>query len=88
MIILDTKAKLTDLQHLIDKVDDYPISARQLTGLAKKEGAGSEIVDFYKAFPDNACFTNREDLLARTEQVEIMETESPPAEDVVHGAED
>lgn len=88
MILLASQPRLADLHHLINDIRSYPISIRRLLGLASRKQVAPEVIDFYKNFPENIIFKDRDDLLARTEQVEILRRENQPEEDVVRGAED
>ncbi|MDB5160749.1 MAG: hypothetical protein JWO96_129 [Candidatus Saccharibacteria bacterium] len=88
MILLATHPQLSDLHRLIDEIPRYPISAHKLRVVARRKKFAPEVIDFYKLFPGDQVFKNKDDIIARTEVVEIMQTENPPAEDVVHGSED
>ncbi len=80
MILLENQASLVDLHSLIDKVKSYPITAAELIELAKASGAPKEVIRFYKAFPKDQVFGSKEDLITRTENLEIMHRENPPPE--------
>lgn len=88
MIAIDNQPHLTDLRRLIDQVPRYPLTAEQLVNLAMKKGAPKEVIDFYKAFPANEIFTDKEDLLARTEMVEILHHQDAPREILTSAEED
>ena len=88
MIIAENQAKLTDLRSLINQVPSYPISVAHLLELARHSRINKEVIGFYNAFPSSAVFTDKDDILARTEAVEIMQSQNPPIEDEVRGAED
>lgn len=88
MIVAQHQAKLTDIQSLIDKIPSYPISVKRLLELARQSRINKEVIRFYKAFPESAIFTDKDDMVARTEAIEIMQSQNPPAEDEVRGAED
>jgi hypothetical protein len=88
MIILETHPQLADLHKLIDEVPRYPISARRLRVVARRKNFSPEVIYFYKRFSPDVVFKNKDDITARTELVEILQTEDPINEDVVHGAED
>lgn len=79
-MMLNTQPKLADLHDLIKKIKDYPVSASEVADTAKREHADKNVIDFYRAFPDDAVFVSREDLTARSEQVEMLNQESgqPP----------
>lgn len=80
MLALDNQPHLSELRSLIDKVPTYPITAGGLVKLAISEGSAKEIVDFYRAFPPDEIFNDKDDLLARTEAVEILHHQEAPAE--------
>jgi len=88
MVIAEHQAKLTDMRSLINQVPRYPISVKRLLELANQRRINREVIRFYKAFPDNVVFTDKDDLDAKTEAVQIMQSENPPAEDEIRGAED
>lgn len=88
MISVSSHPKLSDLHRLIAEVPAYPIRAGALTRLAAARRFPEEVVDFYRSFPADETFFDQEDVLNRTEIIELMETESQPLEDTVHGAED
>jgi hypothetical protein len=73
--MLQVQPRLKDLHALISKVRGYPITARQLVELAIKENAAPEVIEFYHAFPEDEVFTSDEDLIARSEHLEIMHRE-------------
>ena len=88
MVIAEHQAKLTDIQNLINQVPRFPISVKRLLEVAKQSRINKEVITFYQAFPESAIFSDRDDMLSRTEAVEIMQSENQPAEDEVRGAED
>lgn len=88
MVIAEHQAKLTDIHSLIDQVPRYPISVKRLVALARKRRVNREVIIFYKAFSDSIVFTDRDDLDAKTEAIQIIQGENPPPEDEVRGAED
>ena len=88
MILLDTQPRLTDLHSLIAKVPSYPISIKQLLSIAIRNHYPKEVIDFYSTFPKDEIFGDEDDLVARTEQLEIMEAEDQPQENAIRGAED
>ncbi|OVE78973.1 hypothetical protein BVY00_01575 [bacterium G20] len=73
MILLHSQPTLTDLEALAAKVPTFPFSVKQLINLAREEHFPEEVINFYKAFPKDEVFEDIEDLIARTEQVEIMQ---------------
>lgn len=88
MINVSSHPSITQLHELIKTTPRYPVSAAALVRRARRRKFPSEIVSFYESFPPDQTFSNREDLLARTELIELLQTQDPPLEDTVHGAED
>jgi len=78
----------TDLKYLVNAVPRYPISVKSLIDLAHRKKLSRDIINFYRAFPDSATFDDADDIVARTEQVDMLRHEDPPLEDIVRGAED
>ncbi|HLG91254.1 MAG TPA: DUF2795 domain-containing protein, partial [Candidatus Saccharimonadales bacterium] len=70
-ILLEEHPSLTDLHSLITKVPSFPITVKQLLELAKKKGAPKAVIDFYRAFPEDEIFEDKDDLISRTESVEM-----------------
>jgi hypothetical protein len=87
MIAIDSHTKLTDLQDLISQIPKYPISVHRLLELAARKRAKKTVINFYSSFPDDQVFNNEDDLVARTEQVDILQHENPP-EEFFRGFED
>jgi hypothetical protein len=75
MNTLAARPALDELYGFISKIDTYPVSVEQLVDRAKKVRASKPIVDFYKSFGGRQIFDDREDLLSRSEQVDIMRHE-------------
>lgn len=75
MILLNSQPTLSDLEALISKVPIFPFSIKQLIELAREEHFSEEVINFYKTFPKDEVFEDAEDLIARTEQVEMMQHE-------------
>lgn len=71
-MILDNQPSLADIEALINQVPEFPFSVKRLVKLAREEHFPEEVVRFYEAFPLDEVFEDPEDLVARTEQVEIM----------------
>ena len=88
MRVLKDQPSLSELMTLIDKVPKYPISVKQLIDLATLKKTSKKVIDFYKTFPENEVFEDEEDLVARTEQVELMHEEDQPKESLVSSEED
>jgi hypothetical protein len=82
MINISTHPSLADLHQLIDAVPTYPINAKDLANFAMEHNYPSEVVDFYKLFPDDQVFFDKSDIVSRTELIELLETENQPYEDV------
>ena len=81
MRVLDRTTVLDELHHFIDSIEDFPMSAGELVELAEQTGADHSVVAFYQAFPDDAVFPDKEDLLARSEQVGFLNSEEQPREE-------
>lgn len=79
-MMLNTQPRLDDLHSLIGKIRDYPISAPEVANIARIQRADKNVIEFYDAFPDDAIFSNQEDLAARSEQVEMLNEEDQPPE--------
>ncbi len=88
MILLKDQPTLTDLHEAIDSVPAYPIMVRELIDLARQANAPQSVIDFYQAFPDDEIFEDREDLLSRTENVDILQHQDPPEEEMHTPEED
>lgn len=89
MNTLAIKPPLNDLYRLINQVDDYPVSVRQLLKLARQLNAPRSVIEFYKSFQPDQVFSDEEDLTSRSEQVDLMrreEGEMPP--EIERGPED
>jgi phosphomannomutase len=89
MIAVDSQSqpKLSDLQDLIEQIPKYPISVHRLIELANRKRAKKAVINFYSEFPDDQLFNDEDDIVARTEQVEILQHENPP-EEFFRGFED
>jgi hypothetical protein len=88
MILLEVEPTLTDLHELIEIVPKYPITVRQLTNLTAQKHSPKAVIDFYKTFPQDEIFEDKDDLIARTENVEIMHHQTAPQEDMHTPEED
>lgn len=87
-ILLEEHPLLTDLHTLIDKVSSFPISTKQLVDFAAQQEAPKAVIDFYSAFPSDERFKDKDDLIARTENVEILHHQTAPPEDMHSPEED
>lgn len=87
-VLLEEHPLLTDLHTLINKVPSYPISVKQVVGLAQKKSTPKNVVDFYKAFPEDEVFEDKDDLLTRTENLEILHHQTAPREEMHAPEED
>lgn len=67
--------KLDDLYGFIGRVRKYPIPVGSLIALARRSGTSDEIIDFYKSFDSSVIFDSKDDLVSRSEQVDIMREE-------------
>ena len=81
MRVIESTAVIDEVRRFIRQVDDYPVTAGELVELANQNDAGEEVVKFYEAFPDDAVFPDKEDLLARSEQVGLLNSEDQPPEE-------
>jgi hypothetical protein len=80
-ITLQSQPSLNQLNRLIKLVTSYPISASRLVDLARRNKQPKEVEDFFRTFPQDIVFADRDDLKERSEQVEIMrqeEKDMPP----------
>lgn len=75
MVLLKSLPSLADIEALVAKVPHFPFSIRELIELAEEEHFPEDVIDFYKTFPDDEVFEDADDLLTRTEQIEIMQHE-------------
>ncbi len=72
MILLEDQPTLTDLHQLIREVRDYPINVRELIELAQRVDAPRTVIDFYRTFPEDEIFLDEDDLMATTDNVELL----------------
>ncbi|MBI4033602.1 hypothetical protein HY379_01250 [Candidatus Saccharibacteria bacterium] len=86
--LLEQHPSLTELHGLIGKIADYPISVKQLVELAKREKSSKAVVDFYNAFPEDEIFSDQDDLISRTESVEMLHHQTAPREEMHAPEED
>lgn len=82
MAVLDSQPSLAALHELSTKVPHFPISAQQMVELAIRERAGKPVIDFYRAFPEDELFSSKDELLTRSEQINILNNEDGPAENL------
>ena len=75
MILLHNQPALSDIEALVKRVPLFPYSVKQLLKLAQEEHFPESVIRFYKTFPGDEVFEDAEDLMARTEQVELMRDE-------------
>ena len=75
MNTLVARPGLSELYDFIAKVENYPVSVNQLVDLARRVRAPKPIIDFYKSFSRGQIFDDEDDLLSRSEQVDIMRQE-------------
>lgn len=88
--MLVRQPRINELEALIAKVPSYPLSARHMVALALRQHASPAAIEFYSAFPDDTLFRDEEELLARSEQVAIMDMnlQEQPREILVAAEED
>ena len=85
MFIATMQPSLSQLQNFAAKVRTYPVSVRQLLDFADQKGEPKTVVNFFRSFPQDQVFDDKEDLASRTEQVKIMRQEEqkmPPEQQV------
>ena len=87
-VIVKRQPLLTDLRGVIDAVPRFPITVKQLVELARRKKVPNAAVDFYKSFPKDGVFEDKDDLLARTESVEILRHQTAPPEEMRTPEED
>lgn len=76
MIVSATaQPSLSEISGFVSKVRTFPVSAGQLLQLARSSGASPKIVDFYKKFAPYRVFEDKDDLVASSEQVDILRSE-------------
>lgn len=71
--MLRHQPQVTDLYSLIARVPDYPIAAEEMVDLAIEEGADQSVIEFYESFPPEEFFEDSQDLIARSEQIALLE---------------
>lgn len=87
-VLLKEEPTLTELHSLISKVSSYPIAANRLVNLAQRKGMSNAVVNFYKDFPQDEIFDDEDDLLSRTENLEILHHQTAPKEEMHAPEED
>lgn len=75
MSVLYSPPALSDIEALVARVPSFPFSVKQLLGLAREEHFPEEVINFYKIFPKDEVFEDADDLVTRTEQIELMQHE-------------
>jgi hypothetical protein len=75
VVLVSDLPSIDELYDLIDSVSAFPVTAGNLAELAVAEGAGRRVIDFYRSFPHDQIFKDREDLQARSEQIQMMSAE-------------
>jgi hypothetical protein len=87
MIILANRPSLTELRSVIAHVPRYPISAKSLVNVAQNTNASADTIEFFRGFRGYHVFEDADDLINRTEQLEIMHREEMPYEQLVAAEE-
>ena len=87
-ILLEKHPLLTDLHALIAKVPNFPISVKKLVELAKQMKSPRAVIDFYSAFPEDEIFEDKDDLISRTDSVEMLHHQTAPQEEMHAPEED
>ncbi len=75
MVLSHNQPSLSDIERLIAQVPLFPYFVKQLIELAHEEHFPDEVVNFYKKFPKDEIFEDAEDLMVRTEQVQMIRHE-------------
>lgn len=75
MVLSHNQPSLSDIEALVAQVPMFPYSVKQLIELAHEEHFPDEVVNFYKKFPKDEIFEDADDLIARTEHIQIMRHE-------------
>ena len=88
MILLEDQVTLTDLHTLINQVPRYPVTVRRLIDLARYLHSPRPVIDFYQTFPDDEVFIDKDDLLATSENVEMLRHQTAPPEEMNAPEED
>ena len=65
---------LDSLHQFIQRVKQYPVTAREIVELAIKEQVDPMIVNFYRAFHEDEAFQTQDDLIVRSEQIQLMDS--------------
>jgi hypothetical protein len=87
-VIVKQQPLLTDLHSVINAVPRFPITVKHLVELARRKKAADATVAFYNRFPDDEIFEDKDDLVSRTESVEILRHQSAPREEMRAPEED
>lgn len=75
MVGIKNPPALAEIEQLALRVPHFPYSVKQLIRLAEHEGFSEDLIDFYRTFPAYEVFEDADDLITRTEQVEILHQE-------------
>lgn len=85
--VIDEPKVMPKIRIFINGVGNYPVSAEELVERAEQAGE-SELAGFYRAFLPDTVFPDKEDLLARSEQVGLLNSEIQPVEELHASEED
>lgn len=77
MITANKLPSLVEINRVAGSVKSFPVSAPEMVGLARHNNFSESLIEFYDDFPDDQVFEDYDDLLARSEQVQIMSAEQP-----------
>lgn len=80
MITMSAQPSLGQLYAFINKVPAYPLSIQRLIRFADQTGAPKEVLNFYSLFARDQIFDDKDDLVGRSEQIQIMRSEDMPME--------
>ncbi|HEV2412436.1 MAG TPA: hypothetical protein VGS28_01365 [Candidatus Saccharimonadales bacterium] len=64
---------LDSLHQFIQRIKQYPVTAREIVELAINEQADPIVVNFYRAFRDDEAFDSQDELIIRSEQIQLMD---------------
>jgi hypothetical protein len=68
------KLDVSTLRNFIhDHITQYPVTAENIVEQAEAVNMLRGVADFYKHFPAETSFKNEDELLARTEQIVLLE---------------
>lgn len=75
MVVVSELPSVKELDNFAESVESFPVHAKELADLAVAEGFNRRVIDFYRSFPQDQLFTDKDDLVGRSEQVQMMSVE-------------